>query len=290
MTAPNINKIRALIRLPCLLATALALLPGARAYAAAPGITGPAFNLTAQPASISQPDGQMVYSWGYGCNGPPSGLPAHGNRATPSCGSMQVPGPTLIVHENDTVTVTLTNNLPPSAGNTSILFPGFQVTAAGRRPGAADTGSAPGATVTYTFKATSPGTRAYYSGTQGDLQVEMGLYGAIIVLPAARPRRMHGAGDSLEPVWDRQLRQYQRTGDREGLPPGELRLRSRQDLLRPRISVPVLGDGSQHPHAGAGAGHRGGRLHGRGGGVQPQCTYRALPSGVLHDQRALDAR
>jgi FtsP/CotA-like multicopper oxidase with cupredoxin domain len=37
--------------------------------------------------------------------------------------------------------------------------------------------------VQYTFKATSPGTRAYYSGTQSDLQVEMGLYGAIIVLP-----------------------------------------------------------------------------------------------------------
>src|SRR4029077_9002698 len=33
----------------------------------------------------------------------------------------------------------------------------------------------------------SPGTRAYYSGTQSDLQVEMGLYGAIIVLPSAVP-------------------------------------------------------------------------------------------------------
>jgi hypothetical protein len=35
--------------------------------------------------------------------------------------------------------------------------------------------------------ASTPGTRAYYSGTQGDLQVEMGLYGAIIVIPAAVP-------------------------------------------------------------------------------------------------------
>src|SRR5205807_8130131 len=40
-------------------------------------------------------------------------------------------------------------------------------------------------TVAYTSTASSPGTRAYYSGTQGDLQVEMGLYGAIIVLPAS---------------------------------------------------------------------------------------------------------
>ena len=41
---------------------------------------------------------------------------------------MQVPGPTLIVHENDAVTVNLLNGLPTAAGNTSILFPGFQVT------------------------------------------------------------------------------------------------------------------------------------------------------------------
>jgi hypothetical protein len=38
--------------------------------------------------------------------------------------------------------------------------------------------------VTYTFTASTPGTRAYYSGTQGDLQIEMGLYGAVIVLPS----------------------------------------------------------------------------------------------------------
>jgi FtsP/CotA-like multicopper oxidase with cupredoxin domain len=47
--------------------------------------------------------------------------------------------------------------------------------------------AAPGGTVTYTFTASTPGTRAYYSGTQGDLQVEMGLYGAIIVIPSTIP-------------------------------------------------------------------------------------------------------
>ena len=35
----------------------------------------------------------------------------------------------------------------------------------------------------------SPGTHAYHSGTQGDLQVEMGMYGAIIVLPTTSTRR-----------------------------------------------------------------------------------------------------
>ena len=157
------------------------------AQAAAPGIGGnspsPSFMLTAQPARLTQPDGQTIYSWGYGCatGFVPSFVPAQ--ITTGFCSTMQVPGPTLVVKEGDTVTVSLTNNLPPAAGNTSILFPGFTVTATNGVPGLLTQEAAPGATVTYTFTATSPGTRAYYSGTQGDLQVEMGLYGAIIVLP-----------------------------------------------------------------------------------------------------------
>jgi len=154
------------------------------AYGAAPGITGPTFNLTAQPAYLNQPDGEEVYSWGYGCNGAPSNYaPAAITNAT--CPSMQVPGPTLIVTEGQTVTVNLTNNLPLAAGNTSILFPGFQVTspAGSGVVGLLTQEAVPGGTVTYTFTASSPGTRAYYSGTQNDLQIEMGLYGAIIVLP-----------------------------------------------------------------------------------------------------------
>jgi hypothetical protein len=100
---------------------------------------------------------------------------------------MQVPGPTLIVTEGQTVTVHLQNGLPSAAGNTSILFPGFVVTATGGVQGLLTQEAAPAGTVTYTFVANSPGTHAYYSGTQGDLQVEMGLYGAVIVLPATVP-------------------------------------------------------------------------------------------------------
>ncbi len=158
----------------------------ATAHAAAPGITGPTFNLIAEPAYLSQPDGQSIYSWGYGCNGAPSGF-APAAIVSHFCNTMQVPGPTLIVTEGQTVSVTLTNNLPTPAGNTSILFPGFQVTSSGGVAGLLTQEAAPGSTVTYTFTASSPGTRAYYSGTQGDLQVEMGLYGAIIVLPASIP-------------------------------------------------------------------------------------------------------
>src|SRR5436190_11403639 len=154
------------------------------ASAAVPGITGPTFNLSARAEYVTQPDGSSVYSWGYGCSGTPGFAPSAITRTF--CSNMQIPGPTLIVNQGDTVVVNLTNNLPNAAGNTSILFPGFNVTSsgAGSQRGLLTQEAVHGGTVTYTFTATTPGTRAYYSGTQGDLQVEMGMYGAIIVLPA----------------------------------------------------------------------------------------------------------
>src|ERR1700758_4092472 len=103
------------------------------AFAAAPGIKGPTFNLLAQDSYITQPDGQSIYSWGYGCNGQPAGFAP--TMPGQTCSGMQIPGPTLIVTEGQTVTVTLTNNLPATAGNTSMLFPGFQVTTTGGVPG-----------------------------------------------------------------------------------------------------------------------------------------------------------
>jgi FtsP/CotA-like multicopper oxidase with cupredoxin domain len=173
-----------------LLAAIVAIaLQTATAHAAAPGITGPTFNLTAQPAYLTQPDGQSIYSWGYGCSVQPTGwAPTAITAPSTGCPSMQVPGPTLIVTEGDTVTVKLTNNLPASAGNTSILFPGFTMSAfTDGTPGLLTQEAAPGATVTYSFVAPSPGTRSYYSGTQSDLQIEMGMYGAMIVLPKSAP-------------------------------------------------------------------------------------------------------
>ena len=185
MRATNMTKSISIVR--SLLASTLALFLAAAAHAAVPGITGTSFNLTAQQAYLNQPDGSSVYSWGYGCatGSAPTFVPAAITTAT--CNTMQVPGPTLVVTEGQTVTVTLTNNLPTPAGNTSILFPGFVVTATGGTPGLLTPEAAPGGTVTYTFVANSPGTHAYYSGTQSDLQVEMGMYGAVVVLPSSIP-------------------------------------------------------------------------------------------------------
>ena len=153
--------------------TLAVLLATASTHAEIVGISGPGFDLTASEGYISIADGGSVYSWMYS----DSDL---GTQA-------QLPGPTLIVDENDIVTVTLTNNLPAAAGNVSIVFPGQDVTVVVGDEGVrGDLGqeAPPSGTVTYTFTASNPGTYQYHSGTQPDLQVEMGLYGALIVRPA----------------------------------------------------------------------------------------------------------
>ena len=191
MTPMNMEKkiSKTLVLVALMMAVTLFITPAAKA--ASPGITASDgnFRLVASPAYISQPDGSYVYSWGYGCAADftPTFLPANINAQPVGCPTMQLPGPTLIVTQGQTVTVTLTNSLPKAAGNTSILFPGFNVTSTGGVPGLLTQEAIPGGAVTYSFTATTPGTRAYYSGTQGDLQVEMGLYGTIIVLPSTIP-------------------------------------------------------------------------------------------------------
>jgi hypothetical protein len=190
-------KILTITRLIPVLVATFAVLSGVPAHAAVPGIgdTTPGksltFNLTARADYTSQPDGQGIYSWGYSCSGGknPEFQPFGG-----ACPNIQIPGPTLIVAEGDTVTVNLSNSLPAAAGNTSILFAGFSVTASGGAAGVLTreatptitngTTTMPGTPVSYTFIATKPGTYAYYSGSRPDLQVEMGLFGAIIVYPA----------------------------------------------------------------------------------------------------------
>jgi len=178
-----------------LLAPMMALFLAVAAQAATPGISGTTFNLVAQTAFLNQPDGETVYAWGYGCLNTTGNTFVPAAITTATCPTMQVPGPTLVVTEGQTITVNLTNALPTAAGNTSILFPDFQMQAfTNGVAGLLTQEAAPGQMVTYTFVASTPGTHAYYSGTQGDLQVEMGLYGALIVLPKNVPAACTGAG------------------------------------------------------------------------------------------------
>lgn len=173
---------------------AMLLLPD---LAAAPieGISGPNFDLTAREGTITSAPGDSVYMWGY----------ANGT------GTMQLPGPTLIVTEDQMIQVTLHNALPIAAGNVSIVFPGQVVSTSGGVPGALTQEAPNGGSVTYTFTATRPGTFQYHSGSQPDLQVEMGLYGALIVRPkpasvtaAGCPTGMTAAYGHQETCYDRE--------------------------------------------------------------------------------------
>ena len=136
-----------------------------------PGAGARSFSLFAADGYIVAADGVQIYNWGYGAT-----------VANGGTGLMQYSGPTLKVQQGETVTVTLTNNLPTK---TSILFPGQTVTAvSGGSAGVLAQEAGPTETVSYTFVASQPGTYQYQSGTQPGLQNEMGLVGALIVYPS----------------------------------------------------------------------------------------------------------
>ena len=183
------EKTRNAATLTAVVMVAVALLIGGTAQAAVPGITASAggsstFNLVASQGYISQPDGALIYSWGYGCATNSATFKPYTTGAF--CPSMQIPGPTLVVTQGVPFTVTLTNNLPKGAGNTSIVFQGATVTSTGTA-GLLAAEAAPAGSVTYNVTFANAGTHAYYSGTQPDLQIEMGLYGAVVVLPSTIP-------------------------------------------------------------------------------------------------------
>jgi FtsP/CotA-like multicopper oxidase with cupredoxin domain len=148
-----------------------------------------AFSLTATGGYIVTPDGNSIYMWTYG----------------PSGGSFQLPGPTLCVDSGAHVTVILHNTLPEP---TSVEFPGQSQVLADGRPAQPETDatgnltslvtSAPANTgsVTYTFTAGAPGTYLYQSATDVQKQVQMGLYGALVVRPAGHRDWENGRSDS----------------------------------------------------------------------------------------------
>lgn len=166
----------------CAALAVLLVVTGGNALATIDGISGaagaPVFNFTVMQDTVSSSDGNSHYAWGY---------------ADDATGQMQYPGPTLIVHQGDSVTINLRNAIPASAGvPVSIIFPGQQgVVATCNAASPAGTCAdgvltrevKNGGTVKYTFVANQPGTYMYQSGTNPSLQVDMGLIGAIVVRP-----------------------------------------------------------------------------------------------------------
>ncbi len=151
------------------------------AQAAIDGLAGANFALEAKTDYISAGDGGSLLIWGFS-NG---------------AGRAQYPGPTLILTQGATVTVALTNRLTVPV---SIVFPGQENVkaecVANCAAGLLTTEAKPSGTVRYTFTASQPGTYLYHSGTNPELQVEMGLVGAIIVRPFAGPSFAYNQPDT----------------------------------------------------------------------------------------------
>jgi Multicopper oxidase len=145
------------------------------------------FNLVAKTGYIDTPDGNSVFMWSYA------------NADAPDNGQFQSPGPVLCVTQGETVVVNLTNNLPEPS---SVVFPGQDaaVTATGGAPGLLTTeAAASNGTVSYRFTAGSPGTYLYESGSDIAKQLEMGLYGALIVRPSVNPAFAYDATTAFDP-------------------------------------------------------------------------------------------
>lgn len=164
------------MKLAVCLAAALAALGAAAAAPAAPiGVVCTngtlnanvrTFDVQASSGHIQTPDGNSILMWSF----------------APDPGTFQSPGPILCANQGEVVTVHLRNTL---AEDVSIVFPGqTAVAASGGNSGLFTRVAPPGGTVTYSFTAGAPGTYLYESGTNVDKQIEMGLYGALIVRPA----------------------------------------------------------------------------------------------------------
>ena len=165
--------------------------PASAAVVRVPGVKGTAFTLTALPDRITTPDGHSIYFWGF----------ASAGQTRP-----QYPGPTLRIPMNQSVQITVVNGLPSALGQrVSLSLPGQAgvtatcMTTNGCVQGPITLEALPGASVRYTFTASRPGTFLYGSASQPDLQVEMGLAGAMIVYPGDPDTVTKAYGDSAPP-------------------------------------------------------------------------------------------
>jgi len=161
-------------------------------YHAVDGIPGPNFTLTAMAGHISTPDDAGASVDGTEGLGGGSLLTWCFGNGAPAAATFQYPGPTLIVNQGSTpVSVTLWNTLPFPV---SLVFPGQQVTATTASTATGTNGlltlevppgsvASPSGPVVYTFTPTNPGTYIYNTGTRQNLQIEMGMVGALIVRP-----------------------------------------------------------------------------------------------------------
>ncbi len=167
-------KLQFMKKISLILAAIILLLSVGQANAFIDGISGTSFQFAAREGRLSTPDGGNLLFWGFADTTP-------GGRA-----SVQYPGPTLIINQGDTVTITLANELKEPV---SMMFPGMTTLSSmvpalkqGRLSSLVPE-CEPGGTQTYSFRADKAGTFYYQSGSNQAIQLRMGLFGAIVVRP-----------------------------------------------------------------------------------------------------------
>jgi len=157
----------------------------ASACLAVPTMAGAAtFDLCAGPVNVTMSDtaATVVPMWGFA----PGGATLGTCDNTPT-----VPGPELSTTDTG-VTINLTNTLSATVsvvipGQTQAMVPVFFIDGNGNsrvRSFTTET-AANGGTQAYTWSNMKPGTFVYHSGTHSQVQVQMGLYGAVILDAAA---------------------------------------------------------------------------------------------------------
>ncbi|HCC06995.1 MAG TPA: ferroxidase [Clostridiales bacterium] len=149
-------------------------------------------DLWAKLGALNMPDGSTIPFWGY---------------AESAASLPQLPGPKIEATVGDTIQINLHNTLNEPV---SIIFPGQNVVPTPVKDAngkfisytahAANNGDA----VSYSYTSDKPGIFLYESGSSSERQIQMGMYGVIIIRPAgfnatdASTRTAYGANTGSE--------------------------------------------------------------------------------------------
>lgn len=132
-------------------------------------------DLWAKTGTLSLPGSVSVPIWGY---------------SDTAGGAAQLPGPTLIANQGETLKVILHNTLAQSS---SLSFP--------EQASMPDTvGVTTGNSKTYTFNTLQPGTSLYEAGltSNGPRQVAMGLFGTLVIRPSGSANQAYSGGATFD--------------------------------------------------------------------------------------------
>lgn len=163
-------------------------------------VSAKTYQLRADTTTITMPDKTVVNAWGFADDTPGTGD-----------GIVKVPGPVLELPATDgNLTISLTNKLSvpvsvyipglrlqPSPVKNNSDGKGLRMSSFAAEAPAAVNGVA-GPPVDFVFTGLRPGTHIYQSGTNPAAQIPMGLYGALIVRPAAVNSAYNDASSSYD--------------------------------------------------------------------------------------------